>query len=95
MIRTTFLRFSCFRLSVHSLTASQCLSPYLSSPTQVLSKDQSVELFSMYPEANSTICSNLLFDFDLDDEGKPIPGVEDDLTDRDKIDTKTRILNAL
>jgi ankyrin repeat protein len=49
----------------------------------------------MYPEANSTICSNLLFDFDLDDEGKPIPGVEDDLTDRDKIDTKTRILNAM
>ena len=60
-----------------------------------MSKDQSVELFSTYPEALSTISSNLLFDFDLDDEGKPIPGVEDDLSDRDKLDTKARILNAM
>ena len=65
------------------------------SPTQVLSKEQSVELFSEYPEAQSTICSNLLFDFDLDDEGQPIPGVEENLSDRDKIDTKARILAAM
>ena len=65
------------------------------SPTQVLSKEQSVELFSEYPEAQSTICRNLLFDLDLDEEGQPIPGVEENLSDRDKIDTKARILTAM
>ena len=65
------------------------------SPKQVLSKEQSVWLFSEYPEAHSTICSNLLFDFDLDNEGQAIPGVEENLSDRDKIDTKARILNAM
>jgi ankyrin repeat protein len=54
-----------------------------------------MELFAEYPEAHSTICSNLLLDFDLTLEGQPIPGVEDDLSDKDKLETKARILKAM
>jgi ankyrin repeat protein len=54
-----------------------------------------MELFAEYPEAHSTICSNLLLDFDLTVEGKPIPGVEDDLSDKHKVETKARILHAM
>lgn len=64
-------------------------------PPQVLSKEQSIELFTEYPEAHSTICSNLLLEFDLTLEGKPIPGVEDDLSDKEKLETKACILKAM
>lgn len=47
---------------------------------QVISKEQSLELFSEYPEEHTTIQQNLMLDFDLTIEGKPIPGAEDDLT---------------
>ena len=49
---------------------------------QVLSKDQSLELFSGYPEDYTTICTNLMIEFGLTIEGKQIPGVEDDLSVR-------------
>lgn len=62
---------------------------------QVLSKEQSIELFAEYPEAHSTISNNLLCDFDLTVEGTPIPGVEDDLSDKDKVETKDRIVQAM
>ena len=64
-------------------------------PPQVLSKEQSIELFTEYPEAHSTICSNLLLDFDLTLEGMPIPGVEDDLSDKEKLETKACILKVM
>jgi hypothetical protein len=49
-------------------------------PAQVLSKQQSLELFASYPEDYTTICTNLMLVYDLSVDGTPIPGSEDDNT---------------
>jgi len=61
----------------------------------VLSKEKSLELFEEYPEDNTTICANLMATFDLTIEGKKIAGTEEDVTDKDKMETKTRIIESM
>lgn len=61
----------------------------------VLSKNASTELFAEYPEQHAIICNNLMSTFDLTKEGRQIPGVEDDLSDKDKMATKKRIVESM
>ena len=95
---TKTLHLALRSLTAHNALASCLIAQYLSPlshAAQVLTKEQSIELFAEYPEAHSTICDNLLCEFDLTAEGTPVPGVEDDLSDKVKVETKNRIVQAM
>ena len=61
----------------------------------VLSKEDSSELFSSYPEEHQIICENLLRKFDLDANGDSIKGAQEDLSDVAKLATKTKIIQSI
>ena len=61
----------------------------------ILSKKNSTELFAEYPEEQAIICANLMSTFDLTKDGKQIAGVEEDVTDKDKMATKQRIIESM
>ena len=61
----------------------------------ILSKKNSTELFAEYPEEQAIICANLMSTFDLTKDGKQMAGVEEDVTDKDKMATKQRIIESM
>ena len=61
----------------------------------VLSSDDSLEIFNEFPENHMSICENLMLSFDLTKEGKQIPGIEDDLSDPNKLEIKQRIVESM
>jgi len=61
----------------------------------VLSTEDSAEIFNEFPENHATICENLMSTFDLTKEGKQIPGIEDDLSDPNKLEIKKRIVESM
>jgi len=61
----------------------------------VLNTEDSIEIFNEFPENHATICENLMSTFDLTNEGKQIPGIEDDLSDPNKLGIKKRIVESM
>jgi hypothetical protein len=84
-----------FFLGINHLKAIQAAEDTPEVQLLVLSKEKSLELFEEYPEDNTTICANLMATFDLTIEGKKIAGTEDDVADKDKMETKSRIIESV
>ena len=61
----------------------------------VLKKEDSIEIFNNYPEEQLVINENILRTFDLDIDGLPISGSEEDANDKLKMETKNRITDYL
>ena len=83
-----------FFLRINHLLAVTA-SPEHNVQLLVLSSDDSLEIFNEFPENHTTICENLMLSFDLTKEGKQIPGIEDDLSDPNKLEIKKRIVESM
>lgn len=84
-----------FFLGINHLKAMKAKEDVPDIQLLVLSKEQSLELFAEYPEDYTTICTNLMLEFDLTIEGCPIPGNDVDITDKDKMETTARIVESM
>eukprot|EP00960_Hanusia_phi_P033537 750499-Hanusia_phi.AAC.11 len=61
----------------------------------VLKQEDSAEIFSNYPEEQLMISENILRSFDLDTNGMPLPGTEEDVHDKQKNEIKRRITESM
>ena len=61
----------------------------------ILNKEDSIVIFNEFPENHATICENLMLSFNLTKEGTQIPGIEDDLSDLNKLEIKQRIVESM
>eukprot|EP00960_Hanusia_phi_P042450 755500-Hanusia_phi.AAC.2 len=61
----------------------------------VLKKEDSMEIFNNYPEEQLVISENILRTFDLDIDGLPLSGTDEDANDKLKTETKNRIIDSL
>jgi len=61
----------------------------------ILKKEDSIVIFNEFPENHATICESLMSTFNLTKEGKQIPGIDDDLSDPNKVEIKQRIVESM